>query len=150
MNSTNKPITILIADDDEEDRMLSQEALEESRLANNLRFVCDGEELLDYLYRRGQYADPNTSPRPGLILLDLNMPKKNGREALQEIKADLQLRKIPIIILTTSKSEIDICQTYNLGANSYISKPVTFEGLVEVMKVLGKYWFTVVELPLEE
>lgn len=150
MKSTNKPITILIADDDEEDRMLTQEALEENRLANDLRFVCDGEQLLDYLYRRGQYADPATSPRPGLILLDLNMPKKNGREALQEIKADLQLRKIPIVVLTTSKAELDIYQTYNLGANSFVCKPVTFDGLVEVMKALGKYWFTVVELPLEE
>jgi CheY-like chemotaxis protein len=150
MKLINKPIVILIVDDDEEDRMLTQEALEENKLADDLRFVGDGEQLLDYLYRRGQYADPATSPRPGLILLDLNMPRKNGREALQEIKADLQLRKIPIVVLTTSKAEMDICQTYNLGANSYISKPVTYNGLVEVMKTLGKYWFSVVELPLEE
>jgi CheY-like chemotaxis protein len=150
MNPINKPITILIADDDEEDRMLAKEALEESRLANDLRFVSDGEELIDYLYRRGRYAEQNSSPRPGLILLDLNMPKKNGREALQEIKTDPNLRTIPIVVLTTSKAEIDICQSYNLGANSYITKPVTFEGLVEVMKALGKYWFTVVELPPEE
>jgi CheY-like chemotaxis protein len=150
MNTTNKPITILIADDDEEDRMLTQEALEESRLANDLRFVSDGEELMDYLYRRDKYAEPSTSPRPGLILLDLNMPKKNGREALQEIKADPNLRRIPIVVLTTSKAEIDICQSYNLGANSFIAKPVTFEGLVEVMKTLGQYWFAVVELPSQE
>jgi CheY-like chemotaxis protein len=149
MRTTKNSITILIADDDEEDRMLIQDALEESRLANDLRFVCDGEELSDYLYRRGKYADPRTSPRPGLILLDLNMPKKNGREALQEIKADPSLRTIPIVVLTTSKTEIDICQSYNLGANSYIAKPVTFEGLVEAIKTLGKYWLTVVELPPE-
>ena len=148
MKTNNKPITILMADDDEEDRMLAQEAMEESRLANDLRFVCDGEELLDYLLRREQYAEPSTSPRPGLILLDLNMPKKNGREVLQEIKADPNLRTIPVVVLTTSKAEIDICQSYNLGANSFITKPVTFEGLVEVMKTLGKYWFTVVELPV--
>jgi CheY-like chemotaxis protein len=148
MKTNNKPITILMADDDEEDRMLAQEAMEESRLANDLRFVCDGEELLDYLLRREQYAQPSTSPRPGLILLDLNMPKKNGREVLQEIKADPNLRTIPVVVLTTSKAEIDICQSYNLGANSFITKPVTFEGLVEVMKTLGKYWFTVVELPV--
>lgn len=148
--TTNKPISILIADDDEEDRMLAQEALEESRLANDLRFVGDGEELMDYLYRRGRFVDPSTSPRPGLILLDLNMPKKNGREVLQELKANSDLRKIPVVVLTTSKDDTDICQSYNLGANSFITKPVTFEGLVEVMKTLGKYWFTVVELPLQE
>lgn len=119
MKTNNKPITILMADDDEEDRMLAQEAMEESRLANDLRFVCDGEELLDYLLRREQYAEPSTSPRPGLILLDLNMPKKNGREVLQEIKADPNLRTIPVVVLTTSKAEIDICQSYNLGANSF-------------------------------
>ncbi|MCU0535981.1 MAG: response regulator [Hydrococcus sp. Prado102] len=148
--NANKPITILIADDDEEDRMLTLEALEESRLANDLRFVSDGEELMDYLYRRGQFADTSSSPRPGLILLDLNMPKKNGHEALQEIKADPSLRNIPVVVLTTSKADTDICQSYNLGANSFITKPVTFEGLVEVMKALGKYWFTVVELPPQE
>ncbi|MBF2019540.1 MAG: response regulator [Hydrococcus sp. C42_A2020_068] len=147
MKTTNKLTTILIADDDEEDRMSIQEALEESKLANDLSFVSNGEELMDYLYRRGKYAAPGASPRPGLILLDLNMPKKNGREALQEIKVDPNLRGIPVVVLTTSKAEMDICQSYNLGANSFITKPVTFEGLVEVMKTLGKYWFAVVELP---
>jgi CheY-like chemotaxis protein len=151
MNTTdNKSISILIADDDEEDRMLALEAFQESRLANDLRFVSDGEELMDYLYRRGQFIDPSNSPRPGLILLDLNMPKKNGREVLQEIKANPRLRNIPVVVLTTSKADTDICQSYNLGANSFITKPVTFDGLVEVVKTLGKYWFTVVELPLQE
>lgn len=141
-----KPITILLADDDADDRMLAREALDESRLANDLRFVEDGEQLLDYLYRRGRYQT-EAAPRPGLILLDLNMPRKDGREALREIKADPNLRCIPIVVLTTSKAEEDIYRTYDLGVNSFITKPVTFEGLVQVMKVLGRYWFEIVELP---
>jgi CheY-like chemotaxis protein len=145
-----KPITILMADDDEDDRMLAREALEECRLANNLHFVEDGEELMDYLCHRGQYSISANSPRPGLILLDLNMPRKDGREALQEIKADPDLRQIPIVILTTSQAEEDIYRTYDLGANSYITKPVTFESLVDVMKALGRYWFEIVELPFDE
>lgn len=144
-----KPITILLADDDADDRMLAQEALAESRLANDLRCVEDGEELMEYLQRRGRYADPETSPRPGLILLDLNMPRKDGREALQEIKSVPALRSIPIVVLTTSKAEEDIFRTYDLGVNSFVTKPVTFEGLVSVMKVLGRYWFEIVELPVD-
>ena len=147
MKALTAPITVLIADDDQEDQMLIEDAFEESRLTNTLKFVRDGEELLDYLHRRNGYADPSTSPRPGMILLDLNMPRKDGREALQEIKADLELRKIPVVVLTTSKAEADIVRTYNLGVNSFIAKPVTFEGLVEVIKVLGRYWFQIVELP---
>ena len=142
-----EPITILLADDDADDRMMAAEALEESRLANDLRFVEDGEELMDYLHRRGKYSAPETSPRPGLILLDLNMPRKDGREALQEIKAEPDLRMIPVIVLTTSKAEEDIYRTYDLGVNSFITKPVNFESLVNVMKTLGKYWFEIVELP---
>lgn len=141
------PIVILLADDDPDDRMLAKEALEESRLANRLLFVEDGEELIDYLYQRGSYADPEIAPRPGIILLDLNMPRKDGREALREIKADPQLRAIPVVVLTTSKAEEDIYRTYDLGVSSFITKPVTFEGLVEVMQALGKYWFEIVELP---
>jgi CheY-like chemotaxis protein len=144
-----KPITILIADDDADDRFLTKEALLESRLANDLRFVEDGEELLDYLHRRGKYADPATSPRPGLILLDLNMPRVDGREALREIKANPDLRRIPIVVLTTSKTEEDIYRSYDLGVSSFISKPVSFEGLADVMKTLTKYWFEIVELPPE-
>jgi CheY-like chemotaxis protein len=139
-----------MADDDEDDRLLAKDALEECRLANDLHFVVDGEELMDYLYHRGKYSQLIKSPRPGLILLDLNMPKKDGREALQEIKSDPKLRLIPVIVLTTSKAEEDIYRTYDVGANSYIAKPVTFESLVSVMKVLGKYWFEIVELPLNE
>jgi two-component system response regulator len=142
-----KPITILMADDDADDRQLTKEAFEEARLANDLRFVEDGVELLDYLYRRGKYADPASSPRPGLILLDLNMPRKDGREALQEIKADPRFRAVRVIVLTTSKAEEDILRTYNLSAASYITKPVTFESLVDVVRTLGKYWLEIVELP---
>jgi CheY-like chemotaxis protein len=142
-----KPITILMADDDADDRLMTKEAFDESRLANDLRFVEDGEELMDYLRRRGKYADPATSPRPGLILLDLNMPKKDGREALAEIKADPDLKRIRVVIMTTSKAEEDIVRTYDLSAASYISKPVTFEALVDVVRALGKYWLEIVELP---
>lgn len=145
---TQKPITILMADDDQDDCLLSKEALEAARLSNKMDFVEDGEELIDYLYHRGKYAEQQP-PQPGLILLDLNMPKKDGRTVLKEIKSDPKLHSIPIVILTTSEAEEDIVRTYDLGANSYITKPVTFEGMVEVMKVLGKYWFQIVELPQE-
>jgi len=147
MNNGRRPITILLADDDEDDRKLAQDALAESRLANDLHTVEDGEELMDYLLRRGKYAALADSPRPGLILLDLNMPKKDGREALREIKADPSLRQIPVVVLTTSKAEEDIYRTYDLGANSFITKPVMFESLVMVMRELGTYWFEIVELP---
>jgi CheY-like chemotaxis protein len=142
-----RPITILMADDDSDDRLLMREALEENRLSNDLRFVEDGEELMDYLHRKGKYSSPTSSPRPGLILLDLNMPRKDGREALQEIKSSPELRSIPVIVLTTSKAEEDIYRTYNLGVNSFISKPVTFDSLVSIVKDLGRYWFELVELP---
>lgn len=145
--NNGKPITILLADDDPDDRMLAKDAFEESRLHNNFEMVEDGEDLMDYLLSRGKYSGDSAKPRPGLILLDLNMPRKDGREALREIKSDPELRRIPIVILTTSKSEEDILRTYDLGASSFITKPVTFEGLVEVVKTLGKYWFDLVELP---
>ncbi len=147
MEQSRRSITILMADDDEEDCQLTKEAWEENRLANELRFVGDGEELMEYLHHRGKYSDPADAPPPGLILLDLNMPKKDGREALREIKASSELRRIPIVVLTTSKAEEDILRSYDLGASSYITKPVTFEGLVETVKHLEKYWFAVVELP---
>lgn len=147
MTTAAKPITILYADDDADDQLLVKEALDESMVRNDLRFVSDGEELMDYLKRRGQYTDPQSSPRPGLILLDLNMPRKNGREALAEIKADPQLRAIPVVVLTTSKAEEDIYRSYELGVNSFIAKPVTFGGMVQVMRALGSYWFEIVALP---
>ena len=147
IGDTGNPITILMADDDPDDRLMAKEALEEARLSNGLHFVEDGEELLDYLYRRGKFAENGNAPRPGLILLDLNMPKKDGREALREIKKDPDLRRIPIVVLTTSKADEDIYKTYDLGVNSFITKPVSFEGLVDIMKALSTYWFQIVQLP---
>ncbi len=144
-----KPITILIAEDDPDDRYLAKEALSESRLANELFFVEDGEDLLEFLRHEGAYAE-SKPPRPGIILLDLNMPRKDGREALHEIKADPHLRRIPIVVLTTSKAEEDILRSYDLGVSSFIVKPVTFEGLVNLMQTLGRYWFEIVELPPED
>jgi CheY-like chemotaxis protein len=149
MTGNRTPITILLADDDEEDRLMTQEALAESRLANDVRFVEDGEALTDYLFHRGDYSEPVDAPTPGLILLDLNMPKKDGREALAEIEADPKLRHIPVVVLTTSKAEEDIVRTYALGVNSFITKPVTFDGLVEAMSVFTHYWFQIVALPGE-
>ncbi len=142
------PITILVCDDDEDDRMLTQQALEDAHVSNDVRFVQDGEQLLDYLYQRGQYAGENgTAPRPGLILLDLNMPKMDGREALKIIKGDKTIHDIPIVVLSTSSLDQDIVRSYQLGVNSFITKPVTFPGLVEAMNVLGRYWLEIVELP---
>lgn len=148
--SSRKSITILIADDDADDRLMIRDALEENRLANNLKFVEDGEELMDYLLRQGKYRSIEKSPRPGLILLDLNMPKKDGREALSEIKNHPELKRIPVVVLTTSKTEEDIYRTYHLGVNSFITKPVTFDSLVNITKDLGRYWFEIVELPSEK
>jgi two-component system response regulator len=133
-----------MADDDADDRAMAEEALRESRVSNDLRFVEDGEKLLDYLHKRGAYENV---PTPGLILLDLNMPRKDGREALAEIKQDPQLKRIPVVILTTSKAEEDMLRGYDLGAASYISKPVTFGGLVQLMQAIGRYWIEFVELP---
>ena len=147
MSLPGKLISILIADDDPDDRMLIKRALKRSHLYNDPHFVGDGEELLDYLYQRGTYAEPGAAPRPGLILLDLNMPKKSGREALAEIKADPHLRTIPIVVLTTSRAEEEIYRSYDLGANSFITKPVTFTAMVEVMQAVSSYWFVIVELP---
>jgi CheY-like chemotaxis protein len=149
IQTNQRPITLLMADDDEDDRLMAREALAESCLTNPLYFVNDGEELMDYLYRRGKYNDPTRYPFPGLVLLDLNMPRKDGREALREIRADPQLRRLPVIVLTTSADEKDVLRSYELGVNSFIVKPVTFEALVEVMRSLGRYWFEIVELPPE-
>lgn len=144
------PITILMADDDADDRALTKEALEEGRLMNAIRFVEHGEELLEYLKRTGRYAPPADAPRPGLILLDLNMPRKDGRTVLKEIKSDPDLRTIPVVVLTTSKADEDVYRSYDLGVNSYIVKPVTFEALVDILQTLEKYWFEIVELPPEK
>lgn len=147
MKNRGKPVVILMAEDDADDRLLSKEALDEAHLANDLYFVEDGEELVDYLMRKGKYTDTSQAPRPGLILLDLNMPRKDGREALKEIKENADLRCIPVVVLTTSKAEEDILRSYELGVSGYITKPVTMEGLIGVMKALGRYWFEIVELP---
>jgi CheY-like chemotaxis protein len=147
MHDKKSSVVILMADDDEDDRLMAKEAFAEVKLLNCFYTVENGEELMDYLYRRGKFADPAVSPRPGLILLDLNMPKKDGRQALKEIKADPSLRSIPIVVLTTSKAEEDILRSYDLGVNSFIIKPVTFEALVDIMKTLTIYWFEIVELP---
>jgi CheY-like chemotaxis protein len=140
-------VTILLADDDEEDRAMTISALRERKVANEIRCVGDGEELADYLFHRGAYTNAAQSPTPGLILLDLNMPRKDGREVLAEIKADDALRSIPVVVLTTSKAEEDIARTYDLGVNSFITKPVTFDGLVQAMDAFSRYWLEIVELP---
>lgn len=144
MISSGQSIMILMADDDPDDRLMTREALEESHLLNDFETVEDGEQLMEYLRRQGKYAG---KPVPGLILLDLNMPRKDGREALREIKSDPDLRRIPVVVMTTSKAEEDILRSYDLGVNSFIVKPVTFDALVEVLQTLGKYWFEIVELP---
>lgn len=146
----SNPIIILMADDDDDDRFFTQEALAENRVVNDLYCVEDGEDLMDYLYQRGKYSEPGLAPRPTLILLDLNMPRKDGREALKEIKTDPNLRSIPVVILTTSKAEEDILKTYDLGASSFITKPVDFQSMVHIMKTLGEYWFEIVHLPDRE
>ena len=148
MKKAREPVTILMADDDPGDRLLFTDAFAESCLANDLRFVGDGEELMDYLYHRGKYANPADAPRPGIILLDLHMPRKDGREALKEIKSDPALRQIPVVVLTTSQAEEDIDASYDLGANSFITKPVTYGALVEIARTLGEYWLETVKLPL--
>lgn len=144
------PVTILVADDDQDDREMTAEAFRECRLYNPLQFVVDGEELMDYLERRGRYADHAAHPMPGLILLDLNLPRKDGREALRAIKADPVLRDIPVVVLTTSKAEEDVARSYHDGANSFISKPVSFSALLEVVRTLGKYWLQIVDLPVAD
>ena len=140
-------IRIIVADDDPDDRLLIGDAFKEARLLNNVEFVEDGQELLDCLRGHGRYADNPCASIPDLVLLDLNMPRMDGREALKEIKKDAKLRHIPIVVLTTSKAEEDIFRTYDLGVNSFITKPVTFAGLVEVMSMLTEYWFEIVKLP---
>jgi len=140
--------TVLMADDDPDDRFLAREALDEARVNTDLHFVNDGKALLDYLHRRGEYERDEAAPRPCLILLDLNMPKMDGREALRQIKADPALRRIPIVILTTSSLEDDVRRCYDLGANAYVTKPMSFDGLVEVMRTLDAFWFNIVKLPV--
>jgi CheY-like chemotaxis protein len=146
MSLLHKPITVLFADDDPDDRLLLKKAFEAAQLTNDLRCVEDGEDLLDYLHLKNGYKEGN-APRPDLILLDFNMPRKNGREVLQEIKADPGLKHIPVVVFTTSKHDDDIIYSYQTGANSYLIKPVMFTELVRMIKTLLTYWEEVVELP---
>jgi len=147
LSTEKNPVVILMAEDDPDDRLMISRALEDHRIVNNVHFVSDGEELLQYLRHEGKYADPNAHPLPNLILLDLNMPKVDGREALGIIKGDPELRSIPIVVLTTSNSEEDVARAYQAGANSFISKPLTFVGLAAVLRSLKHYWFEMVKLP---
>ena len=147
MPDGTRAITIVVADDDADDRMLIEDAFEENRFSNRLDFVEDGEELMAYLRREGRFAEFSDMPLPGLILLDLNMPKKDGREVLAELKADATLKHLPVVVLTTSRAEEDVIRTYDLGVSSFIVKPVTFEGLVEVVRALTNYWMEIVQLP---
>lgn len=150
MTHNKESIIILMADDDADDRFLAADALREAHVHNRINFVTDGEELLDYLQRRGVYNDDVKYPLPGIILLDLNMPRKDGREALAEIKKLKHIRRIPVVVLTTSKAEEDVVRTYDLGVCGYITKPVSFDGLIEVMRAIGRYWIDIVELPDHE
>lgn len=136
-----------MADDDADDRQMTQAAFAEARVGNRLRFVEDGEQLLQYLRSEGPYSEPGSAPRPDLILLDLNMPKVDGREALAEIKNDPDLRRIPVVVLTVSSAEEDVFRTYDLGVAGYIAKPVTFESLVDAVRALGNYWIEIVTTP---
>ncbi len=138
---------ILLADDDPDDRMMIRRALAEHRPEEKIRMVEDGEELMDYLRRRGSFEGQDVAPRPGLILLDLNMPRKDGREALREIKSDPALRTIPVVVLTTSEAERDVLESYDLGVNAFVTKPVRFSELVDAIGTIGDFWFRVVQLP---
>jgi CheY-like chemotaxis protein len=147
MIGQGKSDVILMAEDDSDDRLLAQDAFKESGLTTDVRFVEDGVELMDYLNRRNKYSEPANSPRPSLIILDLNMPRKDGREALKEIKANPDWRRIPVLVLTTSTAAPDVARVYELGANSFLCKPVAFASLVSLMKTVVQYWFEAVMLP---
>ena len=147
MHKPGQPVHILMADDDPDDRMMADQAFRQYRLKNGVVFVEDGQELMDYLHHQGKYSDADQFPLPDLILLDLNMPRKDGREALTEIKTNPKLRRIPVVILTTSQAEEDILRSYELGVNAYITKPVTFQGLAETIRMLNIFWFELVKLP---
>ena len=148
MKSTQQLFTILIAEDDPDDRLIIKDAFEEAGMHHVIHYVEDGQELMDYLRLRGKYSWPNHSSRPAIILLDLNMPKKNGQDALREIKSDPNLKRIPVVVMTTTQRVEDIGLLYDLGANSYIHKPTDFATLVAIVKTLSRYWFEIVELPL--
>jgi len=147
MKKETQKVTILIAEDDPDDQLLCQDALSKSRSDYAIQFVENGQEVMDYLRNQGSYESLAAAPRPSLIILDLNMPKKDGRQALKEIKSDPKLMSIPVVVLTTSANDLDIKRTYELGVNSYITKPASFEALVQLMETLTKYWLKTVRLP---
>jgi CheY-like chemotaxis protein len=147
MESAGRRAVILYAEDDDDDYVLVRDALAEAGVAHDLRRVEDGEEVMDYLARRGRFAGAEAAPVPDIVLLDLNMPKKDGREVLRDLKVHPWLRRIPVIVLTTTRAEEDVARSYALGVNSFIRKPAAFQGLVEAMRAIGRYWFEVVELP---
>lgn len=142
-----KEAIILMAEDDEDDYLLTKDAFQEGRILNKLYRVKNGEELMDYLLHQGRYSNAEDAPEPAIILLDLNMPRKDGREALREIKSNALLRRIPVVVLTTSKSEEDILQSYEIGVNSYIRKPVSYDRLLEIINKVTEYWLQIVILP---
>lgn len=150
MNAPREPITILLADDDLDDCLLTRDALAESHLISDLHIVHEGDALLDYLFRRGPYGAPGAAPRPNIILLDLNMPRMDGREALKQIRSSPDLREIPVVVMTTSRAGEDIFRSFALGANSFVTKPVTFSALVDVMRSLEHYCFGSVHLPQKQ
>jgi CheY-like chemotaxis protein len=146
-SSKGKPAVILLAEDDKGDQELTRRALEEGKIRNELRIVEDGEEALAYLFRRGKYKDAATSPRPDLLLLDLNLPRVDGREVLERVRADAKLRRMAVVVLTTSRQEEDILRSYEVGCNSFITKPVDMDQFIRVVQALEEYWFQIVVLP---
>ncbi|MBN2307347.1 MAG: response regulator [Candidatus Hydrogenedentes bacterium] len=144
------PAVILLVEDDPGDQELTRRAIEACRLRNELRIVRDGEEALEYLLRTGRYEDATTAPRPDLVLLDLNLPRVNGREVLRRMRDDPYLRRIPVVVLTTSHEEEDVIKSYELGSNSYITKPLDIHQFVRVVQQLERYWFQIVVLPPNE
>jgi CheY-like chemotaxis protein len=142
-----KPAIILLAEDDRGDQELTRRALAEGKIRNELHIVENGEEALSYLFRRGKYKDPATSPRPDLLLLDLNLPRVDGRQVLEQIRADSKLRRMAVVVLTTSRQEEDILRSYEVGCNSFITKPVGLEQFIQVIQALEEYWFQIVVLP---
>jgi CheY-like chemotaxis protein len=147
---SGRPAVILLAEDDPGDQELTRRALDDGKLHNDLHIVEDGEEALDYLLRRGRYIDPLSSPRPDLILLDLNMPKVNGKQVLEEMQKHAVLRRLTVVVLTTSAQQEDVLRTYDLGVSSYITKPVEMDQFARVIQALEEYWFQIVMLPPKE
>ena len=144
MTDEEKPVEVLLAEDNPGDVMLTKKALEQGKLANNLHVATDGVEALQFLRQEGEYSD---EPRPDLVLLDLNMPRKDGQDVLKELKDDPDLRRIPVVVLTSSESEEDIAKSYELNANAYLTKPVDFDGFIEIVNRMENFWFKVVKLP---